>query len=276
MSQEETKLEEQTQEQAPVTEEVKPAGATDAGTETPPAEAPQPSVTQEQYDAAVRGMNEAQRERAAMEQERNQYQGLAQQAAGVVQQQTDPVGAAQVQLDQLVNEQYYGPEVEAARQRLYDAKLAQATQQSMQQAAYMHRVQSEMPEAQRLLQLNDQNVTANALNQHLQNMTPTQIARSMLDVQGKLGDVHAAEHKAKQDAAADAQLLGTLRAGGGRQVPGATQGAPSKFIYFEDWASLNDEAKNRYRNSDEAIEIVFTDAAGRRVETPAGFDPNKD
>jgi hypothetical protein len=108
-------------------------------------------------------------------------------------------------------------------------------------------------------------------------MTPREMALVALDRAGKLDQHLKARHEAREKGARQAEFLASVNAQtGGRQVPGSAMGGPTKVIYAEQWHALSDEAKNRFRKSDEEFTVVFQDARGRTVPPPPNFDPMRD
>lgn len=228
----------------------------------------QTTITRDQYEAAVREMNERQREAARYAQERDYYQRIAQEATGAVQRATDPEAAAAAKYRKALEDNPYDTAaILAAKDELDEARFAKRSQALIQQALSAARVQNEMPEVARLLKVTDQQQLANRLLGVQQSLTPKELAMVDLLRQGKLPDHITSERKRQEEEAKRAELIRSLAAGGpaGRRVPGSLDGAARKEIDFVDWASLNESAKKRIRESGD--EVVITNA-------PKHFDPN--
>lgn len=228
-------------------------------------EEPSQTITKEQYDAAVKAMNEAQRQRAEYERQMaelstqaNQYREMAQVAAGVVKQQTDPVAAAEAELNRILEEDSYNtPAIVAAQRRLYAAEKQRDQQSLIQQITQMQRIQSDLPKAGEMLGIQDHNALSQQLTSVHQSLTPAELAVVALHRKGKLADFVSAEQRAREEKARQAEALKSLGgSGGGRVVPGSLSAGPAKKKV--DWISYRTASKavRDAIDADPDIEVV--------------------
>lgn len=251
-------------------------GSEGAGGEASQSEGqPTQEFTPEQHAAAIKGMNEAQRKAAELEQQLATYQAqsAAQQQAidslmGRQAAQTDPEEAARQEY--LAAAQEYDEAAKfAAMTRWQQAREQKMRQQIMEETVRQQQLLASMPKAQQMLGVNDQNALSTQLGQVHSSITPDELALVQLARQNKLGDFVAqqqSEADQKRQQAEALQSIGQGLGGGGR-IPGAK--GPRKIeIPYQEWAVANPEAKQRIREDDQH-EYVITDA-------PKHFDPEKD
>ena len=243
---------------APVEGATPVEGRPDAGGEpsAPPQEPSQPVVTQEQYDAAVRGMNEAQRNAAESLQSAQRYEGIARAAVGKLEEKEKPAETAWSQF-----EESQGLD-SAALLRHLDGR----EDRIVKKAAATARADLQIEQALDVLRPVGIG-SRDELERFASTVNTEEFKLIKLHRDGKLRETFAAEDAALETKRKTAESLKAIDGiGGGRAVPG--QGAPAVgTIPYEDWVTFNDAAKERHRTSDQ--EIVITGA-------PKHFDPSKD
>ena len=198
--------------------------AAEAGASTE-AGAPTQEYSPEQYAEAVRAMNEAQRgqaearqQAAVSRQQADYYQQMAQTAAGVVQQATDPKEAAWAAIAK-AREDFDTQSERDAFERLQ----AIGQQAAVEQALKAQQINAQMPRAGEMLGVTDQNVLSQQLGQIHQTLTPQELSMVGLHRQGKLAEFITADQVKAEDAAKQAELLQSFTSGGGRSVPGSLE-----------------------------------------------------
>lgn len=233
---------------------------------------PSKQFTPEQYEAAVRAMNDAQRKAADLERQNALLNEIAEQhrkvqdAFGPRQQQQDPEESAMQKY--MAARENYDVAAEAAALRELNAARDQKLRQSMMNDVIrQQRLLQSMPVAQQMLGVKDENLASQQLAHIYQSMTPDEIALVALKRQNKIAEWVATQQEESERKRQQAEALRALPGlGGGGRVPGA--GAPkAKAMPYETWLAGSEEAKQAWRDADEELLIIGA---------PPGFDPMKD
>lgn len=215
----------------------------------------QDAISRDQYEAAVRAMNEAQRRAAALEDEAGKLREFA-----------------HVQLQR--QREAENPEI-ALRERYmttYDPKDLQAWLDARDRAAedrITRRALQEFQVEDAVRQARSLGIESrDEMRRLAQSMTPEDFAIVKMHHAGKLREHLNDKHAEQEKRARRAKSLDVLSdgIGGGRSVPG-TGGRPTRTVAFQDWVSMTKEARDRHRNAD--YDVLITDA-------PKHYDPNSD
>jgi len=228
-----------------------------------PAQESSQTVDIEKYNAAVREMNEKQQLAAERERqleseraEKAQYQrALAEFGARHVE-QTDPLAAARAKLAE-AHESFDPVAISNATIEFNRAERASEMDKLKQTMAYEQRVQREMPEAAKIMGVNDVQAAQAEMQRIAQNLTPTQLAVLKRYEEGTLGDLLTEQNAAKEERKRAAEFFkSTETAGGGRSVPGSQRTSNVKYMSSADWATLNDAAKQRWKDGPDELVIL--------------------
>ena len=257
------------------TEAVKPEGHEQVETQTPPTQPVQPStISQEQHDAAISGMNKAQEEAATLRAQRellqsqlSQHQNaLAQFGTQHVQNQ-DPIAAAEAQLA-TARESFDPVQISDATLRLAGAQRQSEMAQMRQQLLYEQKVNNEMPNAAKILGVNDMAAAQVQLANVGKTLTPTELAIVQRWRDNTIGELIDAKNKQQSDEQERAKFFTSLsEPGGARRVPGSHDQQVDGQISYWQWLAGSEEFREGQRNSDKNIQVTGA---------PPGFDPMKE
>lgn len=258
---------------APATPATPETGAEGANAQ-PSAAGTEPSnvVPKEQYEAAVRAMNEKMREAAEARAQADFYQRISQAAAGVNRQADDPLAAAEQEWDS----NPYDPSVAKKVMALREQRLRQEMRNEFLQS--QHAMQA-LPRAQEILGVANPEQAAQMLTEELRRPKTLDEAAILRKYrEGKLHEWAAEDQKAREYRAKQALLSGPNGMGpGGRVTPG-TGGAPQRrvVISWPEWAAANEDAKNALRKdlNNPNVEYAFSDVP--EAVRKRGFDPMKE
>lgn len=193
----------------------------------------------------------------------NHWQTTAQQLGGLVKEKEDPEIRAYNNYQRVIADNPYDAAAIAEAQRVWlDERDVKRDRRTLEASMRAQQIQSDLPNAARMLGLQDPNAAMSTLNQ-LGPLSPSEAAIVLLRRNGKLKDYVEAETKAEREARERAEALRSIDPGGGRSVPGSR--GKTFAIPFEEWAELTTAAKKRIRSMPE--NVVITGA-------PAHFDSN--
>jgi hypothetical protein len=148
----------------------------------------------------------------------------------------------------------YDPDAQRAWLEARDAKR---TPEILRTALAQIQLGQRLPQAGEMLGITDQQQLARTLHGVGSTLTPDELALVELKRRGKAAEYLSRETKQLEEQAQRASALdqfGSVR--GAPRIPGSNPDDGVKPIPFEEWAALNDAAKDRLRKSSEKFAIV--------------------
>lgn len=209
------------------------------------------TVEYAKYEAAVREMNERQRESAQLREENERFRRFAEELAGREQARVNPEETA---YQRWIEARFTDDEPTRYREyeKLRDSRIRQ---EAVQQALQQFHVTQQLPRANEILGqvgVNDPQAQIRELQTVAQGLNAEEAAYVVALRRGKLADVVSTQQKKRERDAKRAELLNSLGQSGGHRIPGSEAGGRGKTKV--DWVSYASKSRKVRAEIDKLVE----------------------